>query len=57
MLSTQGLAVPHVECTGPSDVGPLQQQVREAVQAEAGGQGAEETVESPQGHTQGPADE
>lgn len=47
----------HVECTGPSDVSPLQKQVGEAVQAQAGGQGADETIQPPQGHTERPAEE
>lgn len=46
-ISTQRLAVPHVIGAGPAQVGPLQEQVGESVQAEAGGEGANEAVETP----------
>lgn len=54
---TQRSGVPHVERTGPSDVGTLQEEVGEAVQAQAGGQGADQTVQPPQENAQGPTDE
>lgn len=39
--------MPHVIGTGPAQVGPLHEQIGEPVQAEAGGQGADEAVETP----------
>lgn len=56
-ILTHRLAVPHVIGTGAAQVGPLQEQIRESVQAEAGGEGAEETVETPEEDAEGPADE
>ena len=56
-VSTQRLAVPHVIGTGPAQVGPLQEQVGEAVQAEAGGERADEAIEAPQGDAQGPGED
>lgn len=47
----------HVVGAGSAHVCALQEQVREAVQAQAGGEGAEEAVQPPQGDTEGPADE
>lgn len=46
-ILTQRLAVPHVIGTGSAQVGPLHEQIGEPVQAEAGGQGADEAVETP----------
>lgn len=45
--STQGLAVSHVVSAGSTDVGPFQEQVRQPVQAEAGGEGTDEAVNTP----------
>ena len=56
MSSTQGLAVSHVLGTSPAHVGPLQEQVGQPVQAHAGGEGAEQAVETAQGDADGPAD-
>lgn len=38
--------MPHVVGTGSAQVGPLEEQIRESVQAEAGGEGADEAVET-----------
>lgn len=46
LISTQRLAVPHVIGTGPAQIGSLQEQIGESVQAEAGGEGADEAVET-----------
>lgn len=47
----------HVVGAGSAHVGALQEQVGETVQAQAGGEGAEEAVQPPQGDAEGPADE
>lgn len=49
--------MPHVLGACSAQVGPLQEQIGETVQAETGGEGAEETVETPQSDAEGPADE
>lgn len=54
--STQGLAVSHVLCTGATQVGPLQEQVRESVQAHARCEGAYEAVDTPQYDAEGPTE-
>lgn len=46
-ISTQRLAVPHVIGARSAQIGPLQEQIWESVQAEAGGEGADEAVETP----------
>ncbi len=38
--------MPHVVGAGSAQVGPLQEQIRKSVQAEAGGEGADEAVET-----------
>lgn len=53
---TQRLPVSHVIGTGPTDVGPLQEQIRESVQAQAGGEGGDQTVETPENDADRPAD-
>lgn len=47
--------MPHVLGTSSAEVGALQEKVRESVQAKAGGEGADETIETPQGDAEGPA--
>lgn len=47
ITSTQGLAVSHVVRTLSTDVGPVQEQVREPVQTEACGEGTDEAVKTP----------
>lgn len=47
----------HVVGTGSAQVGPLQEQIWESVQAQAGGQGADEAIKTTQGDAYGPADE
>lgn len=47
----------HVVGTRSAQVGPLQEQVREPVQAQAGCEGADETVEAPERDADGPADD
>ncbi|KAG7256525.1 hypothetical protein CRUP_035050 [Coryphaenoides rupestris] len=54
--STQGRAVPHVLGTPAAHVGPLQEQVGQPVQAHAGGEGAEQTVDAAQDDADGPAE-
>lgn len=44
--SAQRRAAPHVIGTKSAQVGPLQEQVGKPVQAEAGGEGADEAVET-----------
>lgn len=48
--------MPDVLGTPPAHVGPLQEQVGDLVQAHAGGEGADQTVEAAQGDADGPAD-
>lgn len=38
--------MPHVIGTGPAQIGSLQEQIRESVQAEAGGEGADKAIET-----------
>lgn len=57
LLLAERPGVLHVEHAGPPDVGALQEQPREAVQAQAGGEGADQTVQAAQEHAQGPAHE
>lgn len=47
-VSAHCLAVFHVLGTGPTQVGPLQEQVWQAVQAHTGGQGGDEAIEPPE---------
>lgn len=46
----------HVVGACSAYVGAFQEQVREAVQAQAGGEGADQAVQAPEGDAQGPAD-
>lgn len=45
----------HVLSAGSAQVGALQEQVRDPVQADAGGEGGDETIEAPQEDAEGPA--
>lgn len=45
----------HVVGARSAHIRALQEQVRETVQAQAGGEGAGESIQTPQGDAQGPA--
>lgn len=54
-VSAQGFAVSHVLGAGPTQVRPLQQEIRQAVQAEAGSEGGDEAVQPTQEDAKRPA--
>lgn len=52
--SAQRPPVPHVQGAGAPQVRPLQEEVGEAVQSHAGGQGGDESVQPAQKYAEGP---